>query len=188
MPQKIIIGLTGQIACGKGVIKKYLIEKYGASDYRFSTILRDIAKRLHIEPSRNNLIDLSTGLRKQFGEDILAHTMAEDLKHDEHNMIIVDGIRRMTDIIHMKKIPGFHLIRVVANEKLRYLRVVFRNENPGDDKKTFEDFLKDQNKETEVTIPEVMSNANYEIINEDVIEKLHEDIERIMTDIINKQK
>ena len=44
VPKKIIIGLTGKIACGKGVTKKYILSKYGerAADYRFSTILRDI--------------------------------------------------------------------------------------------------------------------------------------------------
>jgi dephospho-CoA kinase len=48
MEKKIVIGLTGQIACGKGVIKKHLMETHGASDYRFSTILRDLLKRLQL--------------------------------------------------------------------------------------------------------------------------------------------
>ena len=181
--QKIIIGLTGQIACGKGAIKKYLMEKYGASDYRFSTILRDILIRLQVEINRENMQNLSTLLRKNFGEDTLAKAMAHDVENDPHDFIVIDGIRRMADIVSLQDVPGFHLIRVVANEKLRFLRVVFRNENVGDDKKTFADFLEDQTQEAEAEVPLVMENANYEINNEDTFEILESNLDELVKKI-----
>ncbi len=183
MENKIVIGLTGQIACGKGVIKKYLMESYGASDYRFSTILRDLLKRLHLESTRENLINISTILRQNFGDDLLANAMAEDIKHDEASFMVIDGIRRLADIKFLKDVPGFKLIRIVANEKLRHERVVKRNENPGDDQKTFADFLQDQQQETEIQIPEVMATADYEIVNESSLEDLKKEIDNIVADI-----
>jgi hypothetical protein len=39
---KIILGFTGPIASGKEVAKKYIETKYGASSFKFSTILRNI--------------------------------------------------------------------------------------------------------------------------------------------------
>jgi len=183
MENKIVIGLTGQIACGKGVIKKHLMTTYGASDYRFSTILRDLLKRLHLESTRENLINISTILRHNFGDDLLAHAMAEDIKNDPAPFMVIDGIRRLADIKFLKEVHGFKLIRIVANEKLRHERVVSRNENTGDDQKTFADFLKDQQQETEIQIPEVMATADFEIVNEGSLTDLDQAVDDIIADI-----
>ena len=164
--KKIVIGLTGQIACGKGVIKKFLISEYQASDYRFSTILRDVLIRLYVEQSRENIQKMSTLLRQTFGEDILANVMSQDIQNDDCHFIVIDGIRRLADIKHLKEIPGFFLVSVEASEELRHQRVVKRNENPGDDKKTFADFLKDQSEESESEIPNTMAAADYVIQND----------------------
>ena len=53
---KIILGFTGLIASGKGTAAKYFNEKYGATTYRFSTMLRDLLNRIHVEHSRDNII------------------------------------------------------------------------------------------------------------------------------------
>ncbi len=181
--KKIIIGLTGQIACGKGVIKKFLIEKYKASDYRFSTILRDVLIRLDIEQSRENIQNMSTLLRQTFGEDILAKVMAKDAKKDDHHFIVIDGIRRMADIKYLREVDGFFLVSVEASEELRHQRVIERNENPGDDVKTFEDFIKDQNAESESQIPETMSNADFTINNNGTWDELWEQIHQLVKKI-----
>lgn len=164
--KKIVIGLTGQIACGKGVIKKFLINEYQASDYRFSTILRDVLIRIHVEQSRENIQKMSTLLRQTFGEEILANVMSKDIQNDDCHFIVIDGIRRLADIKYLREIPGFFLVSVEASEELRHQRVIERNENPGDDKKTFADFLKDQEDESESEIPNTMATADYVIKND----------------------
>ena len=183
---KIVIGITGQIACGKGAIKKYLMEKYGADDFRFSTMLRDVLNRLQIETSRENLQTISFLIRSNFGEDTLAKAMAHDLKNSGADLVVVEGIRRLADIKYLREVPGFKLIRVVVNEKLRYERVVSRNENKGDDQKTYEQFLTDQNAEAEKEIPTVMAAADYEIVNEGTMADLERDTDNIIADIKNK--
>ncbi len=80
--------------------------------------------------------------------------------------LVIDGIRRLADIKHLREIPGFFLVSVEASEELRHKRVIERNENPGDDKKTFADFLKDQNEESESEIPNTMAAADY-VVNND---------------------
>lgn len=181
--KKVIIGLTGQIACGKGVIKKFLIDHYHASDYRFSTILRDVLVRLDIEQSRENIQRMSTMLRKNFGEDLLAKVMAKDVEKDEHHFIVIDGIRRLADIKYLRDVHGFFLISVEASEEIRHQRVIERNENPGDDKKTFADFLKDQQEESESEIPKTMSQADFIIDNnkswDDLWDQIHELVKKI---------
>ncbi len=181
--KKIIIGLTGQIACGKGVIKKFLIEKYKASDYRFSTILRNILDRLDIEQSRKNMQKISIALRKTFGENVLAKAMAKDADEDKDDFIVIDGIRRMADIKYLKNVKGFFLVSVKADKKIRYQRVVQRNENKGDNKKTFAQFLNDEKQETELEIPKTMKKANFVIDNNGTWEELWEQIHQLVKKI-----
>jgi len=183
MEKKIIIGLTGKIACGKGTIKNYLMEKYEADDYRFSTILRDVAKRLDIETTRQNLQTMSQALRQAFGEDTLAKAMIRDLQNSQAKLIVVDGIRRMQDIIFLREMEGFKLWQVIAAEDIRYKRVVSRNENPGDAEKTLEEFLQDEKGEAEKEIPNVMSHSDYTIDNETTIPEMHLRIDAVMEDI-----
>lgn len=178
---KLIFGLVGQIACGKDISKKYLEEKYGTSSHRFSTMLRDILNRLYLPVSRSNLQDLSFNIRNLFGEDTLARVIAEDVKNDRQEIVVVEGIRRMADIVTLKNFPNFHLIRIVADPKIRYERTVKRNENIGDAEKTLEQFLSDEQRETEREIPIVMAKAKYQIDNNGSLTELYQQIDLIMT-------
>jgi len=178
--KKIIIALTGEIASGKDATKKYLTEKYGAQSVKFSQILRDVLKRLCLETSRDNLIDLSTILRERFGQDLLAKIIASDASSLDADIVVVDGVRRMEDVSYLSKLPNFKLIRIEADSKIRYERMKIRNENIGDAEKTYEDFMKDHERETEVTIPEVMSKADFALNNDGTFDDLYRQIEELL--------
>jgi dephospho-CoA kinase len=149
MTKKIIIGLTGEIASGKGTAAKYLVEHHKAVTYRFSTILRDIVKRLHLTEDRDTLQKISTFMRKEFGEDTLAKVMFEDAKHDEHMLIVIDGVRRLEDVKYLRELPEFKLVYITAPMRTRYERLVVRGENADDTTKTYEDFGNDHQRESE---------------------------------------
>jgi len=179
MENKIIIGLVGQIASGKGTVAEYLEKNHKAATFRFSTILRDVLNRLHVEISRENLQDLSTILRQRFGEDLLAKVMAGDVENNDNKIVVVDGIRRMADIKYLKELENFKLLSVVADPKIRYERLLTRSENSGDNQKTFEEFLADQQKEADAEIPKVMENANVVISNDGNFENLYQQIDKL---------
>ncbi|MCX6795292.1 MAG: AAA family ATPase [Candidatus Falkowbacteria bacterium] len=181
--EKIIIGLVGPMASGKGEAKKYLQEKYGATEHRFSTMLRDLLDRMHVEQSRTNIQDISTILRQRFGEDLLAKVLTEDVKNDIHELIIIDGIRRNADIEYLEKLPGFTLVSIDADEKLRYERMIKRNENAGDGEKSFADFQKDSQAETELTIPGVMAHAKVHLQNNNSLEELRADVDKLLDNL-----
>ncbi|MBU4217000.1 AAA family ATPase [Candidatus Parcubacteria bacterium] len=180
MENKIIIGLVGQIASGKGTVAEYLEKNHQATTFRFSTILRDVLNRLHVDISRENLQDLSTILRQKFGEDLLAKVMAGDVEKTDNKIVVVDGIRRMADIKYLKELENFKLLSVVADPKVRYQRLIERSENSGDSQKTYEDFLADQMKEADAEIPEVMKNADVEINNDIDFENLYQQIDKLL--------
>lgn len=180
MNKKIIIGLVGQISSGKGTVAKYIEEKYGAKIYRFSTILRDVLNRLYLEINRANMQDISTLLRKKFGEDLLSKVITEDVKKESNNLIVVDGIRRLADIKYLQDFENFYLIRIVASQENRYKCLIQRQENSDDNKKTYEQFLVEQNNEADAEIPLVMNQAKIEINNDAGFEELYKQIDEIL--------
>lgn len=177
---KIILALSGPIASGKGTIKKYAVEKYGAKECRFSSSLRDVLNRLDVETSRENLQKISTVLRQNFGEDVLAKAIAKEASALSADIIVIDGVRRMADIRYLKELPGFILAGVDADPKIRFERMKTRNENKGDSEKTFETFLKDHEAEADREIPEVMSHATVTFENSGNLEELFEKVDQIL--------
>jgi dephospho-CoA kinase len=180
---KIIIGFVGQIASGKDVSKKYLADKYDAQSCRFSTILRDVLIRIGAEIRRENLQKISTALRQNFGEDLLANAIAKDASSLNSDIVIVDGVRRMTDIMHLNALPHFFLVKIEADPKLRYERMKLRNENVGDDKKSYEDFLKDQEAEADKEIPLVMKTAKYTLNNDGSLVDLYKQLDKLIIEL-----
>lgn len=180
---KLIIGFVGEIASGKGTACDYLIENHKAGYYRFSTIMRDILDRLHMPQSRENMQKLSTTLRQNFSEDIFAQVIAEDVKQDQSNIICVDGIRRPADIKYLAKLDNFHLIHLAADERIRYERIIQRSENTDDQNKTFEQFQKDQQQETELSIPLVVAQAERKITNDETKESLYQKLEDLVKEL-----
>ncbi|MBA4319947.1 MAG: hypothetical protein C0412_16225 [Flavobacterium sp.] len=183
---KIILGLVGQIACGKEAVKKYIAKKYNTQDCRFSTPLRDVVKRLDIPESRENLQKISTILRAGFGEDLLAKVIAIDASKLDSKIVVIDGVRRMADIKYLKELPNFYLIKVDADPKIRYERMKVRNENAGDKDKTFKQFIEDQNSEAEKEIPMVMDYAKISINNNGTPEELYFQTDKIIGEILAK--
>jgi len=178
--KKIIIGLIGKICAGKGTIVKYLEQKHGAASYRFSTMLRNLLARLYLPVSRENMQNMSTAIRQFFGEDIMAKVIAEDVKKDISNIIVVDGVRRVPDIKYLKEISGFKLVGILGDPETRYKRLLARKENAGDEAKTYEDFLADHKKEADSQVPIVMAQADLEIDNNGSLEDLYRQVDQII--------
>jgi len=178
--KKIIIGLVGEIASGKGTIVEYLAKKHGASTHRFSTILRDILDRLHIQHSRDSLQQASLMLRSTYGENILAKVMLGDTQNDKNEIIVIDGIRRAGDIEFLKEDPNFKMVFVDVSLEKRYERIIGREENADDKNKTFQEFKIDAQKEAELTIRGLREQANVILDNNGTVEELEKQIEELL--------
>lgn len=179
-PQKNIIGFVGQLSSGKGTVAKYLGKKYSASTHRFSTMLRDLLDRIYIEQSRDNLIKISEIIRSAFGEDTMAKVIAKDTENDKNDIIVVEGIRRMADIEHLKKLSGFILVEIFADPKTRYKRLIKRGENSDDTSKTYEEFMADLQRSTEISILEVVKHATEKIDNNGTMEELYAQLDKLV--------
>lgn len=182
---KIIIGISGRIASGKDTVANYIIEKYGAKQFKFSKVLRDILQRIYQEVSRDNLQKLSLLLRQMFGDDMLAKVVYNDILNTKEDIIVIDGVRRLPDIEILKPIEGFKLFFIDAVIGTRYERIIQRSENIDDRNKTFETFKKEEEAETEIYIDGLKNVSDYMIDNNSNIDDLHKQIDNIILNLKN---
>jgi len=178
---KIIVGLTGEMASGKSTVAKYLEQNHKAQVYRFSDILRDSLKKIHRDNNREHLQTMSTMLRSTYGEDVLARAMAGDAQSEKNNIVAVDGVRRLGDIEHLKKLSGFVLVYMETDIKKCHERIALRNENVDDKGKTFEEFKKDRAREAERQIVELKKFADFVINNDNSVDDLYQQIDKMIS-------
>lgn len=180
MAKKLILGFAGEMASGKGTAAKYLLENSGAVTYRFSSMLRDVVRRLHLPEDRLTMQRTSTALRKEFGEDLMAKVMFEDAKKDEHQLIVIDGVRRLEDVKYLREIPEFKLCYITAPMKTRYERLIVRGENADDNTKTFAQFEEDHQGEPEREITKLEAFAAEVIDNTGTLPDLYRQLDQIV--------
>jgi dephospho-CoA kinase len=178
--QKIVIGIIGMPASGKGTIAEYIEKTYGAPKLRFSDALSTILDRLDVEKTRDHQIKLSEVLRETCGEDILSRAIQIGIFNAPSNFIIVDGVRREGDITTLKEVSTFHLLGVDAEPQTRYERSKLRAEKAEEANQTFEDFQKLDQRSTEVTTRALMANAEIVFDNNGTIEQLYGQVDQYL--------
>lgn len=177
---KLILGIVGEMGSGKGVIADHVVKNFNAGSHKFSQILRDILDRVYVEQSRESISTLSLILRKNFGETVLAKSMFNDVQTDEHDIVVIDGVRRIEDIVYLKELPEFKLVFVDANIETRYQRLVARGENKGDEDKTIEQFKRDHEADADARIADMKKDADLVIENNGTYEELYKQIDEIV--------
>ncbi|MEK7625107.1 MAG: hypothetical protein AAB467_02020, partial [Patescibacteria group bacterium] len=110
------------------------------------------------------------------------------VKNAPREIVAVEGIRRPTDITYLERSQGFHLIYITAEPELRWRRLVARNENPGDDKKTYEQFLADEQAEADRLIKSLGAKAEFKIMNDGTFDDFYRQIEEILKSIRHASK
>lgn len=178
---KLILGLVGRKGSGKGTIAKILAERYGAKVFRFSAVLADILRRLALEETNENLVQLSETLRKGFGEGLLQHAILNDVRQTEMNLLVLDGLRRSQDLDGWDALGTFKIISVTAPLEVRYARLHERHEKTNDATITFDEFKRLQtDAPTEITIADVEARATSHIDNRGSREELETKVRDLM--------
>lgn len=180
---KLIIGLVGQAGCGKGTAADYLRERYGASYVRFSKIMGQMLELIHIEKTRDNFIKLSESIRQTFGDDVFSYAVMKEALSAPEDIVVVDGIRRLQDIVALEPLPQFKLIAIDVPAELRFERMKKRGEKATEADMTWEQFQAEEHAPTEVTIPEVMARAWKTIRNEGTKEEFETAVAAMMDEL-----
>ena len=115
----MIIGLTGSLAAGKGIVSDFLKNK-GFVYLSLSDELREVAKERKIEITRLNLQNLGNELRENMGKEVLAKLVVNKIKNQQYINVVIDGIRNPSEIDHLKNnLKNFYLISVDAPREER---------------------------------------------------------------------
>ncbi|MDO9230871.1 MAG: AAA family ATPase [bacterium] len=179
---KIVLGLIGEKGSGKGTVSDYLIEKYGAIHYGTSKILRRTLEDLHVPVTRDNLVKLALVLKEGYGPSVIIDSLIQDMDKNGSDVIIADGIRMHGDVEPFRKKYGenFFLVYVTADLRSRYERTKLRKQNDGEGEATFEEFLEEEGKLTEVSIHEIGRKAEFKFNNNGTAEDLKAQVDEMM--------
>jgi dephospho-CoA kinase len=183
MPDKIkIIGAVGQNGSGKDEVLKYLRTKHGMPFLSTGDVVREIAAREGVEPTRENLGKISDRYFREFGKGYFVKLLADKIKHSGWKIAGISGIRSLNDVTILKDIFGrdFILIRVyITDPHVRYRRMTTRGE--GRDPHSYDEFLKqDQAEEELFSLKEAERLADYSISNDGTLDDLHRGIDRLV--------
>ncbi len=134
-----IIGLTGNIAGGKGVVAEYL-KTIGYKYFSLSEQVRAIAKRTGREGAlRAVLQNIGNQTRSEFGSDIFARLVGADILALKANLVVVDGIRNPAEVGFFRLCSCFCLIAVTAKKENRFEWMMKRARES--DPKTWDEFI-----------------------------------------------
>jgi len=183
----IIIGLTGPIAGGKGMVAE-LLKKKGFFYSSTSDRVREEIRKGEMEITRENLQKIADNLRNEFGGEILAKRTWEKVGKKGGAKVVIDSIRGEAEVDFLKKKPNFYLIGVTAPRRLRYQRLASRQRES--DPVGWKDFLKIDRIDFRSgkgkkgrNIKACLRKADYVLINKGTIKELEAKVEEILAKI-----
>ena len=179
-----VIGAVGQNGSGKDEVLKYLRDKYNVPFLATGDVVREIAAKERVEPTRENLGKISDRHFREFGQGYFVKLLADKIRHTGWKVAGISGIRSLTDVSILRDIFGqdFILIDVyITDPHLRYRRMTARGE--GRDPHSYEQFLQqDQAEEELFSLKEAERLADYSISNDGTLDDLYGEIDRLVTD------
>ena len=142
-----IIGLAGTNGSGKDTVGEMLAEKHGYLFVSVSDLLRVELKRRGLPIERENLRTLSAGWRRESGLGVLVIKAVEFYEQQKANYkgIVMASLRNPGEADEIHKLGGT-LVWVDADPKVRYNRV-FSRQRTAEDRKTFEQFIAEEQAE-----------------------------------------
>jgi dephospho-CoA kinase len=127
----MIIGLVGRMASGKGEFVE-ILKKFGFKHITLSAMVRQEARRLGLEETRENLMEIGNSMRNGEGAGVLAVKALEVLKEDLESDWIIDGIRNPAEINALRNFGRVCIAGLYASEEILINRILSRKRN-GDD-------------------------------------------------------
>ncbi len=181
---KVVVGLAGMPGAGKSVVVA-IAKGSGYGVVVMGDVVREEAKRRHLELSPEDLGKIMLELRKKEGNNVIAKRCIQKIENSKENKIIVDGIRSLNEVEEFKKnFPKFTLIAIQASPETRFKRLYRRKRS--DDPKNCQIFKERDQRELSVGLGEAITMAEYKIVNEEEKAAAKEKIKEILKKVEEK--
>lgn len=175
----MIIGIVGLIASGKDTLASYLIDK-GFEHISLSAILRQEAKKRHLDTERKTLQDLGTSLKQEQGEQILAKLALANQSKDN---LVVTSLRHPAEVEYFRThTNAFYLVALSTDIKTRFSRACLRARTG--DAKTLAQFKAQEERETGSTggqqLGKTMQMADFYLDNNGNEQALYRQVDQLL--------
>lgn len=186
-----IIGLSGTNGSGKDTVGMLIAEKYNYLFISVSDLLREEVRRRGLEVARENLRSVSTEWRREGGLGVLVDKAVEYYKATEgdYRGLVMASLRNLGEIDRLHALGGLS-VWVDADPRIRYERIHKSNRGrAGEDNKTYEEFLREEEAEMHPPDPDdpsllngagVKALADVTIVNESDLRALAAQLPKIL--------
>lgn len=120
-----IIGITWPQASGKWTVVEYLTKQLGFLHLSASGLLTDILNTQGKEVNRDTMRILADQLRQEHGASAMVKLLYEQAQWASQN-VIIESIRTLWEITHLREQNDFLLLSVDAKQELRFQRALER--------------------------------------------------------------
>lgn len=145
-----VIGITGTIGAGKGVIVDYLKQKKDFTHYSVRDYLIEELNNRNLVVNRDTMTMIANDLRESHSPSYIIEQLYVKAMADGHNAVI-ESIRNPFEAKELQKVRGFRLIGVDAEPWIRYNRIVDRNSET--DNVSFRTFCENEEREMKSNDP-----------------------------------
>lgn len=173
----IIIGITGTLGAGKGTVVNYLTKNNGFVHFSVRAFIARELERRGMPVNRDTLTALANEMRAKNSPSYIIEELYKEAALAQKNCII-ESIRTPGEIAALREQPGFFLLAVDADPRVRYNRI--RKRHSETDNVSFNTFISNEHREMHSDDPNKQNlagcirQADYVISNNGSLEELHE--------------
>ncbi len=193
----LFIGVTGTFCGGKDTVVELASKHFKVFACSTSDELRFEAEKRNLPQVRQTWRDLAIEIRSKIGAGELARRAAKRLidecKKNDVEVGFITAIRSIGEVESLKKsLPGFVLLAIDADIKIRYRRAQSRKRGE-EEKMSFEEFEKDQEKELKPSveggqdISGCMKIADFKLENNGTLEEFDEKALLLIKKLLEKK-
>lgn len=174
--------LIGERASGKDEFASYVVQKYHFRKIKFSDEIAQLAVNLkiisHDDMSKKSKLQYAgTQLREKYGSEFYT---AEIYRKSFDDNSIINGLRDQEELKFLKaKLPNLITIGIISDFETRFNRA-----NQTRTVKNKRDLEILDSHQAEQQINSLVQQANYKIINNGTIEEFHQEIDKVISQII----
>ncbi|MCK5158183.1 MAG: AAA family ATPase [Candidatus Heimdallarchaeota archaeon] len=117
---RVLLGITGHMGSGKSFAADYIAQRYHCCKFQLSGKMREIAKELQIDATRDFLQGIGKFMR-DFDDDVWVRYVSNQIQSSE-SPVVIDDIRRANEITYLKRL-GFKFIRLESDSSIRRKRI-----------------------------------------------------------------